>query len=52
MGKKVKFTSSMKFKIMVIVLFGMLFVTVINLIITIPMMKKDIKQVTQNYMLT
>ncbi|MDD6157657.1 MAG: methyl-accepting chemotaxis protein [Lachnospiraceae bacterium] len=42
----------MKFKIMVIVLFGMLFVTVINLIITIPMMKKDIKQVTQNYMLT
>lgn len=52
MGKKVKFTSSMKFKIMAIVLFGMLFVTVINLIITIPLMKKDIKQVTQNYMLT
>lgn len=52
MGKKVKFTDSMKFKILAIVLFGMLIVTVINLVITVPLMKKDIKQVTQNYMLT
>lgn len=52
MKKKVKFTQSMRFRLLAIVLFGMLFVTVLNLVIMIPQMRKDLRQVTQNYMLS
>lgn len=51
MKQKTKLIQSMKFKVLLLIAIGMLATSAICMILSIPAMRKNIKSLTQNYML-
>lgn len=51
MRQKIKFVDSMKFKILILVIVGIILSTLASLLTALPSARSNVKQVTQNYML-
>ncbi len=51
MQQKIKFKNSMKFRILVLLIVGIILSTVVSLVTTLPRVRSNMKRVTQNYML-
>lgn len=51
MKPKIRFTKSMKFQILLLLMAGVIFTTVISMLVTIPNMRSSSKEMAQNYML-
>lgn len=51
MRQKIKFSDSMKFKILILVIAGIILSTLASLFTALPSARRNVKQVTQNYML-
>lgn len=51
MSKKVKLAHSMKFRMLVLLIAGIVLTTMVSLITTLPRVRSNMKRVTQNYML-
>ena len=51
MEKHVKITSSMKFKVMALLLFGIVVIDIVCMAVAIPSMRKNMRSLTQGYML-
>lgn len=51
MEQKIRPTQSMKFKVLALVAIGMIITAIICMVLSIPAMRKNIKSLTQNYML-
>lgn len=51
MRQKIKFSDSMKFKILILVITGIILSTLASLFTALPSARRNVKQVTQNYML-
>lgn len=51
MQQKIKFTKSMKFQILILLMLGIILSTGVSLVTTLPSIRQSMKQVTQNYML-
>jgi methyl-accepting chemotaxis protein len=51
MKQKIKFTNSMKFQVIALLMAGVVLATVVSMVTTIPKARQNVKQITQNYML-
>lgn len=51
MQEKIKLTHSMKFRMLVLLIVGIILSTVVSLVTTLPRVRSNMKRVTQNYML-
>lgn len=51
MQEKIKLTHSMKFRMLVLLMVGIILSTVVSLVTTLPRVRGNMKRVTQNYML-
>lgn len=51
MQQKIKFKNSMKFRMLVLLMVGIILSTIISLVTTLPRVRSNMKRVTQNYML-
>lgn len=51
MQQKIKFKNSMKFRMLVLLMVGVILSTLVSLVTTLPRVRSNMKRVTQNYML-
>lgn len=51
MKPKIKFTKSMKFQILLLLMIGVIITTLVSMLMSIPSMRSNMKKMAQNYML-